>query len=118
MSRRAWKTWAAGSLLALLAGCATGGASGGSSSVAEAVINTTVAVAASGVSRSQGGCFAACAPGTTCDPNTGYCVVLPCRGRCKAHEQCVEDGFKSQCIALSLPGQVTVEPSKEAKTDP
>ncbi|KFE58424.1 hypothetical protein [Hyalangium minutum] len=114
MSRRSWKTWAAGALLALLAGCA----SGGSNTVAAAIINTTVAVAASGVSRSQGGCFSACAPGTTCDPNTGYCVALPCRGRCKDHEQCVEDGFKSQCVALSLPGQVTVEPTKEAKTDP
>lgn len=114
MSRR-WKPWFAVALLALPLGCQ----SGGSGSVADAVINTTIAMAASGVSRSQGGCYAACAPGTTCDPTTGYCVALPCRGQCKAHEQCVEDGLKSQCIALSLPGgQVTVEPSQEAKTQP
>jgi hypothetical protein len=114
MSRR-WKQWFAVVLLALPLGCQ----SGGSGAVASAVINTTIAVATSGVSRSQGGCYAACAPGTTCDSTTGYCVALPCRGQCKAHEQCVEDGLKSQCIALSLPGgQVTVEPSKEAKTEP
>ena len=114
MSRR-WKQWSAGALLALLAGCQ----SAGSGAAASALINTTIAVAASGVSRSQGGCYAACAPGTACDPSTGYCVALPCRGQCKAHEQCVEDGIKSQCIALSLPGgQVTVEPPKEAKTEP
>jgi hypothetical protein len=114
MSRR-WKQWFAVALLALLAGCQ----SGGSGAAASALINTTIAVATSGVSRSQGGCYAACAPGTTCDPATGYCVALPCRGQCKAHEQCVEDGIKSQCIALSLPGgQVTVEPPKEAKTEP
>jgi hypothetical protein len=113
MSRH-WKQGIAVALLALLVGCR----SGGSGDVASAVINTTIAVAASGVSRSQGGCYAACPTGTTCDPNSGYCVSLPCRGQCKAHEQCVEDGLKSQCIALSLPGQVTVEPPKEAKTEP
>lgn len=114
MSRQ-WKQWFAVALLALPLGCQ----SGGSGAVASAVINSTIAVAASGLSRSQGGCYAACAPGTACDPATGYCVALPCRGQCKAHEQCVEDGIKSQCIALSLPGgKVTVEPSKEAKTEP
>ena len=114
MSRRRWKQWSPVVLLALLAGCN----SGGSGAVVSAVLTTTVAVATSAVSRSQGGCFSACAPGTTCDSNTGYCVVLPCRGHCKAHEQCVEDGLKSQCVALSLPGQVTVEPSQQAKTEP
>jgi hypothetical protein len=114
MSRRSWKPWAAVALLALLAGCN----SGGSGALAAAAINTTIAVASSGVSRSQGGCYAACAPGTTCDHNTGYCVVLPCRGQCKANEQCVENGLSSKCVALSLPGQVTVEPSQEAKNQP
>lgn len=114
MSRRSWKPWIAVALLAMLAGCN----SGGSGAVAAAALNTTIAVATSGVSRSQGGCFASCGPGTTCDRNTGYCVVLPCRGRCQANEQCVEQGLSSKCVALSLPGQVTVEPSKEAKNDP
>jgi hypothetical protein len=115
MSRRhQWRQWIAVALLVLPMGCN----SGGSGAVAAAAINTTIAAAASGVSRSQGGCYAACPTGTTCDPNTGYCVTLPCRGRCKPHEQCVEDTFKSQCIAVSLPGQITVEPSKEAKTEP
>ncbi len=111
-----WIPWAlAVALLAVAAGCK----SGSSGSVASAMINSTIAVAASGVSRAQGGCYAACPTGTTCDPNTGYCVALPCRGQCKAHEQCVEDGLKSQCVALSLPGNVTVEPpSKEAKNEP
>lgn len=114
MSHR-WKPWIAAALLALLAGCK----SGGSGDVASAVINTTIAVAASGVSRSQGGCYAACPTGTTCDASTGYCVSLPCRGQCKAHEQCVEEGIKSKCVAIALPGgNVTVEPPKEAKTEP
>ena len=115
MSRRQWKQWSALALLALLAGCQ----SGGSGAVAAAAINTTIGLATAGASRSQGGCYASCPSGTTCDSTTGFCAPLPCRGRCKAHEQCVEDGLKSQCIALSLPGgQLTVEPSKEAKSDP
>lgn len=114
MNRR-WKQWIAVALLALPVGCA----SDGSGAVASALINSTIAVASSGVSRSQGGCYASCPTGTTCDSTTGYCVALPCRGQCRAHEQCIEDGLKSKCIAISLPGgQVTVEPSKEAKTQP
>ncbi|WP_224245370.1 hypothetical protein [Hyalangium gracile] len=110
-----WKQWAAVALLALSAGCQSSGSGG----AADAAINTAIAVAASGVSRAQGGCYAACPTGTTCDTTTGYCVSLPCRGRCKAHEQCVEDGIQSRCIAIGLPGEtVTVEPTQEAKTQP
>ncbi|MDY7228711.1 hypothetical protein [Hyalangium rubrum] len=111
-----WKRGLLVVLLALGAGCR----GGGSGEVAEALINSTIAVASSGVSRAQGGCYAACPPGTHCDPNTGYCVTLPCRGQCKAHEQCVEEGLQSKCVALSLPGgNVTIEPpTQEAKNEP
>lgn len=110
-----WKQWVALALVALPVGCATSG----SNDVASAVINTTLAVAASGVSHSQGGCYASCPNGTKCDPTTGYCVSLPCRGQCKAHEQCVENGLQSKCISLGLPGStLTVEPPQEAKTEP
>lgn len=110
-----WKQWMALALVALPLGCATGG----SGDVASAVINTTIAVASSGISRSQGECYAACPTGTTCDHTTGYCVSLPCRGQCQANEQCIEDGLRSRCIALGLPGSnVTVQPSQEAKTEP
>jgi hypothetical protein len=113
--KQPWRPWLAVALLALPLGCQ----SGGSGAAASALINTTIAVAASGVSRSQGGCYAACPTGTTCDKSTGYCVSLPCRGQCKAHEQCVEDGIQGKCIALGLPGSnVTVEPPQQAKTEP
>lgn len=105
--------WLALALLALPAGC------GGSEGLANAVIGTTIAVASSGVSRSQGGCYASCPPGTTCDEKTGYCTSLPCRGQCKANEQCVEHGIQSKCVALGLPGEtITVQPSQEAKNQP
>ncbi|WP_224365174.1 hypothetical protein [Hyalangium versicolor] len=114
MNRR-WMQWMAMAVLALPAGCRSDGSGG----AADAVLSTTLAIAASGISRSKGDCYAACPTGTTCDHNTGYCVSLPCRGQCKAHEQCVEDGIHSKCIALGLPGEnVTVEPNQEAKTQP
>jgi len=112
-----WKPWSVVMLLtlALGVGCKSGGSGGG---VGDAIINTAIAVTASSVSRSNGGCYAACPTGTTCDESTGYCVTLPCRGRCKTNEQCVENGLDGQCIALSLPGAVEVNPPKEAKSDP
>jgi hypothetical protein len=116
-----WKPWFMVVLLALPVGlgCASGGSGNGTGGVADALVNTAIAATASGVSRANGGCYAACPPGTTCDPNTGYCVTLPCRGRCKAHEQCVENGLDGQCIAITLPGgNVEVNPPKEAKNDP
>lgn len=111
-----WKPWCMVVLVALSVACR----GAGSGEVAEAVINSAMAVTAAGVSRSNGGCYAACPPGTTCDPNTGYCVTLPCRGRCKAHEQCVENGLEGQCIALTLPGGSVdvVQPPQEAKNEP
>jgi hypothetical protein len=114
MNRR-WTQWIAVALLVLPLGCQ----SGGSGAASSALVNATIAVAASGISRSEGGCYASCPTGTTCNPSTGYCVSLPCRGQCKAHEQCVESAITSKCVALGLPGtNVTVEPPQQAKSDP
>jgi hypothetical protein len=64
-------------------------------------------LAASAVSRSQGGCYASCVPGTVCNKKTGYCDPLPCRGECLPHEQCVQEGLTSRCTS----GKVIVVPS-------
>ena len=117
-----WMRWCMLVLLALQVGigCASGRSSDGvGGGVADAIVNTAIAATASGISRANGGCYAACPPGTTCDPATGYCITLPCRGRCKAHEQCVENGIEAQCVAITLPGgAVEVNPPQEAKNDP
>ncbi|QRN99961.1 hypothetical protein JRI60_13475 [Archangium violaceum] len=60
-------------------------------------------LAMAGVSRAQGGCYASCYPGTTCNRKTGYCDPLPCRGECLPHEQCVEEGLSSRCVAGRQP---------------
>ena len=38
-----------------------------------AAINTAVAVTASAVQRSAGGCYAQCVGGTVCNPSNGFC---------------------------------------------
>ena len=114
-----WKPWCMVVLLSIVVACQSGGSANGSGGVADALVNTAIAVTASGVSRANGGCYAACPTGTTCDPTTGYCVSLPCRGRCKANEQCVENGIDGQCVAIAMPGgAVQVNPPQEAKNDP
>jgi hypothetical protein len=70
-------------VLGFLAGCASSGA------ITNAVVNTAVAASASAVSRAQGNCVASCPEGTACNHETGYCDVLPCRGRCSTFEECV-----------------------------
>jgi hypothetical protein len=55
--------------------------------------------------------------GTTCDEETGYCMPLPCRGRCRIDERCVGDGISEKCEALALPeGGLDVKPAPPRET--
>ncbi|WP_052517958.1 hypothetical protein [Archangium violaceum] len=117
MSPMPWRS-AVVSLVLFLSGCATT-ASGG---LLGAALNTGVALGASAISRAQGGCYAACPVGTTCNESTGYCDPLPCRGECDPFEECVEDKLRYQCVARGTPrGNIIVHPpearSSEPKTD-
>src|SRR5688572_11913219 len=77
------------SLLGLLSACAmsryssfgVGPSGAGGSFIAAGV--------SSAVSRTSGGCYADCPPGTKCNRETGVCDELPCRGRCAHNEHCV-----------------------------
>jgi len=53
-----------------------------------AAVGTAVGLTAAGISRANGGCYASCPPGTTCNAATGFCDELPCRGLCSAEEHC------------------------------
>lgn len=66
--------------------------------VANALLGTAVGIASSGISRASGGCYASCPVGTTCNPDTGYCDELPCRGQCGPGETCQLNGPFSQCV--------------------
>ena len=85
-------TW----IFATLASCKT--ASGPTATVGAggAIANVILGVTAAGISRANGGCYAACSNGTTCDPESGLCVPLPCRGACYADEHC--DAVTNTCV--------------------
>ncbi|MFP2911953.1 glycerate kinase, partial [Pyxidicoccus sp. 3LFB2] len=71
--------------------------------VASALFNTGIAMGAAAAQRAAGGCYASCPVGTACDGETGYCLPLPCRGRCRSDERCVQLGPEERCEALALP---------------
>lgn len=77
----------------LLAGCHTGSAN----TIAGAGAMTALALGSSVASRVSGGCYAVCTNGTACNPNTGWCEVLPCRGRCSTDEHCEQTFTESIC---------------------
>lgn len=77
--------------LALLGhGCASSG-----NSASAAAVVTATALVASGVSRATGGCYAACTPGTRCNPDTGLCEPVDCGG-CDDGQVC--DAATMRCV--------------------
>ncbi|QSQ24086.1 hypothetical protein JY651_03655 [Pyxidicoccus parkwayensis] len=96
-------------LIALLVFAGCRGADG---AVVNALLNTSLAVGASAAQRAAGGCYADCPVGTACDEVTGYCMPLPCRGRCGASERCVQTGLEERCESLAMQeGGLDVRPT-------
>lgn len=125
MSPRQWSGVVVVTVL-LQMGCVAGGALG--SAALNAALNTGIAVGASAVSRSQGGCYASCPTGTTCNKTTGYCDPIPCRGECDPFEECIEEKLLYRCVARN-PGTGTIivnppqkpseqQPSEQKPTEP
>ncbi len=99
-------------VLVVLAGCR-----GANGAVVNALINTSIAMGSAAAQRAAGGCYATCPVGTTCDEATGYCLPLPCRGRCRSDERCVELGLEERCESLALPeGGLDVRPAPPPAT--
>ena len=65
--------------------------------VPAAAINTTLAVGAALRQRAEGGCYASCAPGTVCNPRTGYCEEQACMN-CQAWEVCALSDAVWRCV--------------------
>ena len=124
MSPMPWRSAVVPVAAIFLSGCIAGAAGG---AALNAALNTGVALGASAISRSQGGCYAACPAGTTCNAATGYCDPLPCRGECDPFEECIEDNLVYQCVARNpYNGDIIVNPpeppasasrSSEPRTD-
>lgn len=84
-------------LLVLLMCCSCTGAAEGLGLMA---FHVATAAAVGHANREAGGCYAACFPGTTCNPKTGYCEALPCHGHCRPAELCLNDGqLNERCEA-------------------
>ncbi|HEX8439005.1 hypothetical protein [Archangium sp.] len=116
MSPKRW-CGVVGVTVLLQLGCAGGGAMG--SAAINAAFNTGVALGAAAVSRSQGGCYASCPVGTTCNKDTGYCDPLPCRGECDPFEECIEEKFVYRCVARSPDtGKIIVNPPPKPSEQP
>jgi hypothetical protein len=103
-----------GTLLLWVSGCfgMGGGAYYAAGSQAEATpgasqVNLGAAVVSAFVSRAQGGCYAGCPAGTLCNPETGLCEELPCRGLCGWNELCQGSGLSARCVSASY--ALTVE---------
>jgi hypothetical protein len=94
----------------LLAGCHTGSAN----TMAGAGVTSALALGASAANRVSGGCYAVCTNGTTCNPRTGWCEVLPCRGRCSIDEHCEQTFAESICA----PGGTASGVTSVAKSNP
>lgn len=84
--------------LVFLGGCAAAGGA-----VATAAINTATAATVSAVRRANGECFTPCNPGTACNPSTGYCDPLPCRGQCRFDEKCEVSPVGDKCVPAKAP---------------
>ena len=80
--------------------CATG-------NVGDAVLMTGIAAASAGISRASGGCYADCPVGTQCNPSTGLCDTLACRGECGAGQRCERSPIE-HCV-LDKPAQMQID---------
>lgn len=81
---------------------------GSSNTLVGAAVMSSLALGSSAVSRANGGCYAVCQQGESCNQKTGYCEPLPCRGQCRADESCEEGFFGIKCVpgpALSVSSQ-------------
>jgi hypothetical protein len=98
--------------LVVLASCR-----GADGAIVSALVSTSIAMGSAAAQRAAGGCYATCPVGTTCDEQTGYCMPLPCRGRCRSDERCVELGLEERCEALALPeGGLDIRPAPPPAT--
>jgi hypothetical protein len=100
------------SLVALaLAACATGS----SNTLAGAAVTTAAGAGAAALSRANGGCIAMCTNGTICNPRTGLCEVLPCRGQCGASEHCEQTFTDTKCVPGPETGVTSVARGSSTK---
>lgn len=76
--------------LAFTLGCSAAGAN--------AVVSTAIGVGVAQARRANGECYTPCTPGNTCNPQSGLCEPLPCRGECQLNESCELTPTGEKCV--------------------
>jgi hypothetical protein len=61
-------------------------------------VGVALGVGTAAARRAAGECYTPCVPGTACNPETGLCDELPCRGQCKPSERCDASGLFPRCV--------------------
>ena|GEM_PF-2344844 len=79
-----------------------GAAGCGGSKGALAAANVGIGMAASGISRASGGCFAICTGSDICNTRTGFCESNPCSS-CSAIQHCDTLGAMPRCVDNPVP---------------
>lgn len=99
--------------LAFALGCSAAGAN--------AVVSTAIGVGVAGARRANGECYTACTPGNRCNPQSGMCEPIPCRGECQLNESCEQTPTGDKCVpaaaAAALELRVSSAASQPTTTD-
>ncbi len=108
----------------MMFGLLVSGCGGSGAAVANAAINTGIAVTASAFQRSRGGCYAVCIDGTVCNPANGLCEKRTCARGCGANQFCNRSGAVPMCEErqpaepVLIPQQTVPPPPGAAPTAP
>lgn len=92
--------------LAVAAGCSAAGAN--------AVVNTAIGAAAAGARRANGECYTPCTPGNVCNPASGMCEPLPCRGECQLGESCEQTPTGDRCVPAAAATPLEIRTTSSA----
>jgi hypothetical protein len=98
MTRRGWPV-----LLGVVLSLPLTSCYGDRTALIGAILTSAIAVGAAVDRRAEGECYVPCNFGTICNPSTGYCDPLPCRGACAPNEICVVNGDQEQCQPMPTP---------------
>lgn len=79
-----------------------------------AIINTAIGAGVAGARRANGECYTPCTPGNTCNPQSGMCEPLPCRGECQLGESCELTPTGEKCVPAAAAAALELRTSSSS----
>lgn len=104
-----WRVYVVVGLSSVLAG----GCRSAPGAIEGAAVMTALGATAAGVNRATGGCYASCAPGSVCDPETGLCRRVSC-GVCPSGHVCDTLIDPPRCV-LRVEAQALIPPEDPSR---